>query len=263
MEEHSKHIREQTFGDYLREEREHAGLTLRDLAKVSGLAPSTLSRWENNRVVPARPDVVKADQSLKASGRLVANWELSTSVGFPPWMRNVNRLEEAASIIELVSPHLVPGLLQSPQYARCVFQEGQHQGTAKDIDHMVARRCARYEQLQAQNDPRITAVFPVASLVCAPAPVRQEQAKHLLSLGDSDRVMVHLVPEGTVLMGIVSMLLMFHLKDGGQAAVSDHVAGAYIYEDKRVYPSLHALVKQALGCALPAKQSREALEKLL
>ncbi|MET9795996.1 helix-turn-helix domain-containing protein [Nocardiopsis alba] len=262
MEEQSKQQQEQTFGDYLREEREQAGLTLRDLAKVSGLAPSTLSRWENGRVTPSRADVVKADQGLRSNGRLVSNWEIATSIGFPPWMKNVNRLEEAAKLIELISPHLVPGLLQAPQYARAVFHEGQHQGTSSEIDRLVALRCGRYEQLRNQSAPRITSVFPMTSLTCVPDSVRREQVERLLALSDDEQVTIHLVPDGTALLGVVSMLLMFHLRDGGQAAVSDHVDGATLYEDKRNYTRLHGLVKQALGCALPARQSRAALEQL-
>ncbi|MFD3687737.1 helix-turn-helix domain-containing protein [Nocardiopsis sp. NPDC058631] len=262
MKEQKEQRQEQEFGTYLREEREQAGLTLRDLAKTSGLAASTLSRWENNKVTPSRADVTKADQGLKAKGRVVAHWEIATSIGFPPWMKNVNRLEEAAQLVELISPHLVPGLLQAPQYARAVFREGLHQGSSSDIDRLVALRCGRYELLRSQTDPRITTVFPVAALTCVPDAVRTEQVARLLALTESDQVNIHLIPEGAILMGVVSMLIMFHLRDGGLAAVSDHVDGATLYEDKRNYGRLHGLVKQALGSALPARQSRHVLEQL-
>jgi len=262
MKEHSEQDQEQAFGVYLREERKQAGLTLRDLAKTSGLAASTLSRWENNRATPSRVDVIKADQGLKAKGRLVSYWEIATSIGFPPWMKNVNRLEEAARQVELISPHLVPGLLQAPQYARAVFREGLHQSSSDEIDRLVALRCGRYEQLRSQTDPRITAVFPVMALTCVSDSVRSEQVERLLTLTESDQVDVHLIPEGAILLGVVSMLIMFHLRDGGLAAVSDHVDGATLYEDKRSYSRLHGLVKQALGSALPTRQSRQVLEQL-
>ncbi|WP_306368187.1 helix-turn-helix transcriptional regulator [Nocardiopsis sp. CC223A] len=263
MKEHKEHMQEQTFGDYLREERESAGLTLRSLSKASGLAPSTLSRWENNHVDPARADVVKVDQGLRANGRVVSNWELLTSVRFPPWMRNVSRLEEVAHLIELISPLLVPGLLQSPLYAHEVFREGLHQGTPEEIGKLIALRTSRLERLRSSNNPLVTAVFPVTALTCVPDAVRSEQATRLLELSESDRISIHLVPEGTVLMGVVSHLLMFHLRDGGRAAVADHVDGATLYEDRKSYVRLEGLVKSALGSALPAKQSRKTLEELL
>lgn len=262
MVEQESDSQEQTFGAYLLYERKQAGLTLRDLARVSGLAASTLSRWENDKVSPQRADVVKVDKGLKAEGRILGNWELATSIGFPPWMKNVSRLEEAAKLIELISPHLIPGLLQSPKYARAVFREGLHPGTPEEIDRLVALRCGRYAHLRNQNNPRITAVFPVAALTCLPDPVRTEQVAHLLSLSESEEVSIHLVPEGTSLLGVVSTLLMFHLRDGGKAAVSDHVDAATLYEDKRSYDRLHGLVKHALGYALPPMQSLKVLKEL-
>ncbi|WP_116248580.1 helix-turn-helix transcriptional regulator [Nocardiopsis sp. FIRDI 009] len=251
---------EQTFGSYLLFERKQAGLTLRDLAKVSGLAASTLSRWENDKVAPSRADVIKVDRGLKADGRILAHWELATSIGFPPWMKNVSRLEEAAKLIELISPHLIPGLLQSPRYARAVLREGLHPGTPEEISRLVALRCGRYKHLRNRNNPRITAVFPLTALTCLPCSVRGEQVAHLLSLAGNEEVSIHLVPEETTLLGVVSMLIMFHLADGGKAAVSDHVDGATLYEDKRSYDRLHGLVKHALGSALPPTQSLKVLK---
>lgn len=263
MEARHDHKQEQTLGEYLREERETAGLSLRDLAKESGLAASTISRWENDRVVPQRADVIKLDKGLSARGRVVSVFEVMTSVRFPPWMRSVTRLEEAAELIELVSPHLVPGLLQSPLYAREVFREGLHQGSPEEVDKLIALRTSRLARLRVSNNPRITAVFPMFALLHLPDRVREEQVRHLLEISESERVAIHVVPEGTLLMGVVSMLVFLNLRDGGKAAVSDHVDGVTLYEDRKSYARLEGLVKQALGSALPTKQSRKALEDLL
>src|SRR5699024_3704520 len=56
---------------------------------------------------------------------------------------------------------------------------------------------------------------------------------------------------------------MFHLRDGGKAAASDHVDGVRNYEDRKRYARLEGLIKQALGSALPTKQSRKVMEELL
>ncbi|MFE6304097.1 helix-turn-helix domain-containing protein [Nocardiopsis sp. NPDC057823] len=254
-------MHEHDFGSYLAKERRNAGLTLRKLSSLSNLAASTLSRWENNHVSPVRADVEKVDKALEMNGRLVTIWEFATS-GFPSWMRDVSRLEEAAHMIELISPHLVPGLLQCEDYTREVFKEGLLPGTPEEIDRLVALRCGRYDRLRSANDPLITAVFPETALTFAPEPARSAQVRHLLELSRQGRVTIHLIPAGTLLLGVTSMLLMFHLQDGGKAAVSDHVDGATLYEDTRTYDRLHGLVKRALGSALPTKQSLEVLENL-
>ncbi|WP_047869032.1 helix-turn-helix transcriptional regulator [Nocardiopsis sp. RV163] len=254
---------EQNFGQILAHERKQVGYTLRRLASLANCSASTLSRWENGHVSPARDDVEKVDKALGVNGRLVREWEFATAGGLPPWMRDMSRLEEAAETIELISPHVVPGLLQSPQYLRLVMREGLHPGSPKEIDRLIALRSARYQYLSSKNDPNVIAVFPTSALTCVPEDVRKEQVARLLSVSSSGKVMVHLIPEGSILVGVTSMLLMFHLRGGGKAASADHVRGNVFYEETTGYDRLHGLVKRALGSALPAAQSREVLEKLL
>ncbi len=254
---------EQEFGAILAHERNQAGHTLRKLASLVNCSASTLSRWENGHVTPMRDDVERVDEALDVNGRLVSAWEFATSGGLPPWMHDMGRLEEAAETIELISPHVVPGLLQSSRYLRLVMREGLHPGSPEEIERLVTLRSARYQYLVSKNDPDVVAVFPVTALTCVPDDVRKEQVAHLLSVSRREKVMVHLVPEGSILVGVTSMLLMFHLRDGGKAASADHVRGNVFYQETTGYDRLHGLVKRALGSALPTAQSREVLEKLL
>ncbi|MBR8744043.1 helix-turn-helix transcriptional regulator [Nocardiopsis sp. MG754419] len=251
---------EQTFGPYLTKERKRAGYTLRRLAHEAGSSSSTLSRWENDHFVPARDDAVKLDKALKLRGALFRKWEKLTSEStLLPWMQNAGNLEEAASLIEYVSPVLVPGLLQSPSYAEIVFREGQPLSQAAEIRRLVSVRCGRYEHLRTRNDPRVSAVFPVSALLCVPQSVRIEQVDHLLSM---DRVSLHLVPEGSALIGITSPMLLVRLLEGGKAASADHLTGNVVYGETDGFDRLTELVKRALAMALPTPQSRKVLEEL-
>lgn len=252
---------EQSFGPYLAKERKRVGYTLRRLAKEAGTSSSTLSRWENDHFVPARDDAWELDKALGLGGALVRKWEAFTSEStLLPWMQNAGNLEDAASLIEYVSPVLVPGLLQCTSYAEIVFREGQPLSPTPEIQRLVAVRCARYEQLRVRNDPSVSAVFPVSSLMCVPKAVRAEQVAHLLSL---DAVSLHLVPEGSALIGITSPMLLVRLLEGGKAASADHLTGNVIYGETDGFDRLLELVKRAFAMALPTPQSRIALEELL
>ena len=254
---------EQNFGSYLTSERKRAGYTLRKLANKARSSASTLSRWENNHNVPARDDVAKLDKALDLRGVLVKRWEGFTSPStLLPWMQDAGKLEEAASLIEYVSPVLVPGLLQSPGYAQIVFQEGQPLSSPTGVQRLVSLRCGRYEQLRVRNEPAISAVFPVSALSCVPAAVRFEQVEHLLSLIENGRVSVHLVPEGSALIGITSPMLMVRLEEGGKAASADHLTGNVVYGESDDFDRLSELVKRAFAIALPTPQSRKMLEEL-
>jgi hypothetical protein len=155
---------------------------------------------------------------------------------------------------------LVSGILQSPLYAREVFREGQPLAGPDEWDRLAHMRSERFSQLP---DLHVTAVFPVFGLTCFPDEVRREQAAHLLNLIDTGRVTVLLVPEGSLLVGIISPLLMFRLKDGTTVASSDNATGNVIHEPTEGFERLAELVKRALTVALPAKQSRKILEEML
>lgn len=251
---------EHTFGSYLAKERKRAGHTIRRLAKKAGKSSSTISRWENDQFVPARDDALGLDKALELRGALFRKWEGFTAEStLLPWMQDAGKLEEAASLIEYVSPVLVPGLLQSPSYAEIVFREGQPLLPAYEVQRLAALRCARYEQLRAQNDPWVSAVFPVSALLCVPEAVRAEQVSHLLSL---EKVSLHLVPEGSALIGVITPMLMVRLLEGGKAASADHLTGNVVYGETDDFDRLTELVKRAFAIALPEPQSRKLLEEL-
>ncbi|MEV2274092.1 helix-turn-helix transcriptional regulator [Nocardiopsis sp. NPDC049922] len=254
---------EHAFPSNLEKGREIAGLTQRQLASRVGAAASSICRWESGKSTPRRDTVHRLDDVLEMRGRLVRVWELDTSgTALAPWMRDIERLEERAETIELVSPLMVPGTLQSPRYARLVFEEGLA-GSDREIERLMAHRCGRYEYLRAKNNPVITAMFPATALTWTPDAVKREQVAHLMTLAATGRVRVNLVPEGTLLIGVTSPFIMFHLPGGDKVASSDHVAGNVLHEDSTGYDRLHGLVKRALQCALPTRQSLQVLGELL
>jgi transcriptional regulator with XRE-family HTH domain len=254
---------EQNFGSYLAAERKRAGYTLRKLATKAKSSTSTLSRWENNHIVPVRDDVVKLDWALDLRGALVRRWEIFTSPStLLPWMRDAGKLEEAARSISYISPALVPGLLQSPSYSELIFREGQPLWTKEEIARVVALRCRRFEFLRERNDPSITAVFPAITLTMVPDSTRREQVERLLMLLDAG-VRIHLLPPPHVMMGVTSPLLLVRLEDGTRAASSDHQNGNVIFDENGGLERLFEIERRALADALPLGQSRQLLKELV
>lgn len=48
-----------TIGDYLRQQREFAGLTQGELARKTGITQAAISRWEDNLRVPSIESCIK------------------------------------------------------------------------------------------------------------------------------------------------------------------------------------------------------------
>ncbi|WP_179819975.1 helix-turn-helix domain-containing protein [Nocardiopsis aegyptia] len=254
----------QRFPQHLTKLRVLSGLSQRQLASRARVSPSACCRWEKGEVVPRRGHVENLDRVLNAEGRLIKTWQRDTTDGsLPSFMQDAGLLQAEAITIDFVSPVLVSGLAQCPSYARIVFREANPTLPGAAIERLVTARCARLAYLRKRNNPMVTAVFPESALTWPPEAVRREQAEHLLALMDDERMRIHLVPSGSVLVGVTSPLFLVKLVDGGRAASSDHVSGNVIIEDSEDFERLSELVKRALGASLPEGQSRKVLEDLL
>ncbi|MDA2804857.1 helix-turn-helix domain-containing protein [Nocardiopsis suaedae] len=253
-----------SFPETLKKLRGGAGVTQEDLAKLSTVSSSAICRWEKGQSTPKRrDDIEKIDAALGAQGQLIRLWSALTSGStLPPWMQGPAELEEAASRIEYLSPVLVPGLLQCQEYAEHVFREGQPLGDAAEISRLAVARCNRYDHLRHDRDPWVTAVFPESALTGMPEQTRRAQAKHLLQLAEHPRTSLHLVPSGTLLVGITSPVLMVRLASGGRAASSDHISGNVPLDEQVDWDRLDELSKRAFASALPTDQSLSLLGDL-
>ncbi|GAB2500379.1 MULTISPECIES: helix-turn-helix domain-containing protein [Nocardiopsis] len=245
-----------SFPRHLRKSLDLSGLTQSALSRRTGISQASLSRYLNGHVMPSRDVVVALGEALGVGEDVVTAWENHINGGeLPHFLRDIGRLEEMAARVDLIGPVAVPGLLWCLEYARLVFRSGQPLLSEDHVERLARLRSARLEQLTAH----VSAVFPMTALTGVPDDVGRAQAQHLLDL--PERVSLHLVPEGSILLGVTSPLMMFRLVDGRQVATSDHVDGNAIYSDS-VLPRISELVRNALALSLPHMATRDVLEGL-
>src|SRR5690606_12426660 len=111
----------------------------------------------------------------------------------PSWFGTYLGLEQAATKIRTYEAHLVPGLLQTPEYARAVVTLGYEDA---DTDRRVAVRQRRQEILHRSDPPFVSAVIDEAALhrpVGGPE-VHRAQMRHLVELAQLLNVTIQVVP---------------------------------------------------------------------
>lgn len=181
-------------GGEIRAAREAARISQRDLARRIGVDQSVLSRWESGQR-PARPEDVERvladlDVPIEDRERILriarepdgGSW---LSVGTPEQPEQLAALLEfdrTCADIADVSMTVVPGLLQTGDYARAIIGDGTV--PANEVATRVAVRMGRREVLHRENPVRMTALIGEAALrgnVGGPR-VMTAQLKHLLSL---------------------------------------------------------------------------------
>jgi transcriptional regulator with XRE-family HTH domain len=91
-------------------------------------------------------------------------WWHSYDDVLPSWFRTLIGLEEAATLIRGYDPHAIPGLLQTPDYARASVRTGFPDATDEEVGRRVDLRLARQHILKRPDPPRLWLVVDETAL---------------------------------------------------------------------------------------------------
>jgi hypothetical protein len=103
--------------------------------------------------------------------------------------------EAAASTIRNYEALVVPGLLQTPEYARCILQAVRPNTGPETVELWTRLRKERQSRLQQEDPPAFTAVIDEAVLHRSIGGrwVMQEQLSHLAEAAKSPAVRLHVL----------------------------------------------------------------------
>ncbi|MDI2027192.1 helix-turn-helix transcriptional regulator [Saccharopolyspora sp. TS4A08] len=114
----------------------------------------------------------------------------------PSWFETYLGLEQAAEIIRTYEAQFVPGLLQTPDYARAVIMLGHGQEPTAEVDRRVALRMRRQDILTRPEPPTLWAVIDEAALrrPIGGERIMQGQIDHLIRVAELPNVTIQLLP---------------------------------------------------------------------
>jgi transcriptional regulator with XRE-family HTH domain len=202
-------VRRRRLALELRRLREAAKLTCEDVAERLECSASKISRVETGRVSVSPRDVrdmleiygapPEQRDSLVQLAResRQKGWWHAYGDTIQPHFATYLGLESAASEIRIYEVSLIPGLLQTEEYARAVISAGLVNSPRTDIERQVALRMER-QRLTRSSPPRVWAVLDEAALrrkVGGPE-VMRVQLEYLLELAALPTVSLQVVPFG-------------------------------------------------------------------
>jgi len=162
------------LGNELRRLREAAGLTIERVAEVLDCSTSKISRIETGQVsvrgLDLRTildiyDVAASDRaSLIELARKTPEKGLWQAHGELKNLRALVDFEVAASSIRTFGGLLLPGLLQTAEYARAVMGALRPELRSEELDHWVTLRLARQALLTGDDPPSYWAILDDAAL---------------------------------------------------------------------------------------------------
>lgn len=191
------------LGAEIRFARTTAGIGFRALARQLGIPHTTLSHFESGRRSPS-PEILggilgiigvtglERDELLTlARDAADPNW---VATGVDRQLAALIEYERTAEDIIEAHPMLIPGLLQTREYARSIMiSAGVNVGAA---DHMANIRMGRHNVLERQNPAQFVALIGEYALrypACEPA-IMADQLRQLLKWGSQDNVEIRAIP---------------------------------------------------------------------
>lgn len=204
----SPHVRRLRLAAELRDLRTEAGFTHEQLAKQIGQSRAQISRLENGHVVDQH-DVMKILEVLGIEGdRWTAIMRIAREAGERGWWES-NRamgerqalfadLEAGSSTIREFQMTFIPGLLQTPEFARARAEAERITGPVDfQLGKTVEGRLGRQRMLRRPGGPHYEAILDERSIRrwAAPAEVVKEQLYSLTAtVNGTDNIEVRVLP---------------------------------------------------------------------
>ncbi|QKW22489.1 helix-turn-helix domain-containing protein [Kitasatospora sp. NA04385] len=195
------------LGPALRTLREASGKEAKTVARGAVMSTSKLSKIENGRAAVSVADVdriltaigvseaVKAEYmaAARAEATEATAWRLYRRLGYHRKQRQIKAMDSSTTLLRIFQTSLVPGLLQTPEFARAVFAR-------KDLGEEQLSRAVsgRLDRQGILHDPAKTLQFVILEsvlrwgLVSAPAMV--EQLDRIVSVSRLPAVDVRVMP---------------------------------------------------------------------
>lgn len=233
----------EALGQRLRELRQDARLTGRQLAESQCWQPSKVSRIESGKQTPSDADVEAWARSCglsEAASDLIASLRSleghyiehrrAFRSGMARFQRTVGEQESEYKVIRNFQSSIIPGLLQTAEYARHQFTyRGQYAGSPTDLGESVAARMDR-QQILYRPDMKAHFVLTEAALryrLCPPD-VLEGQLDRLLNMATMRAVRLGVISLET--QYVEAPLHGFSIHDDRMVCVETLTATLRLYE---------------------------------
>ncbi len=254
------------FAEELRSLRAARGDSLRQLGERLGWDWSLFGKMENGETLGG-PEVVEAlDQHYGTPGLLLALWELAVSdqTQFKERYRRYMALEAEATSLWHFAVSVLPGLLQTPGYAREVLAAGglKGEGLAQQVEARMSRRVL----LDGEDAPPFRTILSEAVLR---TPLRdadewRAQLEYVSEVAERPGVTVHVLPQSAGLHGLVGADVMFlRLLDGRPVAYIENTYKGELVEESAQVERLQRDYDVVRDMALSPAESRKFVLRLL
>ncbi|KJY41402.1 DNA-binding protein [Streptomyces sp. NRRL B-1568] len=254
------------LGRRLRRMREAAGLSLRALADEVGYPHTYISRVERSEQLPSEALAEALDAHFTTDRLFVELLGMAQDASIPGYGRVAVDSEAKAARIQVFTSSLVPGLLQTEDYARALFRVSLPGESEERINERVATRMRRKRVFKKEETPFYWAIMdeaairrPIGGAKCMAA-----QIHHVIKASESPYVSIQVLPfaqrEHPMLGGSLSL---FTLQNGATIGYVESFYSGEAVESPRKILELTQMFDVARSKALPERESLDLVRSYL
>jgi transcriptional regulator with XRE-family HTH domain len=226
----------------------------RQLAEAINVVPSTVSQWESGKRTPHLKDVERIEEVLGTNGylkRLLIKW-VSREIS-PEWLEWLG-VEETATELLWFEENVIPGLLQTEDYARAVLPD----------EALVSQRLERQQLLEQGNPPTLQVLLDESVLYrkIGSAKIMADQLNHLADMAEREDVFIHIIPfSADACAKFTGPFILATTVEGNQVAYQDGALRGSIMESPADLAAFRRKWARFMADALPARESIELIRK--
>ncbi|MDH6575729.1 helix-turn-helix transcriptional regulator [Kitasatospora sp. MAP5-34] len=256
-------------GNQIKLWRTQAGVTREELGKAANYEPESVKSMEQGRRRPTLRLLEVADEMCDARGLLVAAAEFLRPERFPSYSQDFTDAESKAIALHWYETLLIPGLLQTEEYARTLISSSCPPLDDETVAERVAGRLQRQERLKRCPTALFGFVIYEAALhsLVGGASAMKRQLHHLLEIGKLRNVAIQVLPVGReAYPGLSGSLVLLETVDHDQFAYVEGQETGVLYADPVKVSALtqrHGMIRmQALSVQESAQFIRKVAEEL-
>ncbi|QKW07240.1 helix-turn-helix transcriptional regulator [Streptomyces sp. NA04227] len=241
-------------------------VSLRALGEAVCCDHSHLGHMEHGKTLGG-PELAQELDKFYGTTHLVVLWELAIRdpSQFRERYRRYMALEAEAMGLQQYAPSIVPGLLQTPAYARDLLKAAgpmDEQALADD----VTARVGRQSLLSREDQPQFRAILDEAVLRRPLVDIAdwREQLAHLRQINERPNVAVQVAPSSAGLHGLTNTDTMFlWLPDGRTVAYVETGYSGDLVEETRDVDRLRKAYDHLRDVALSPRESGELITQFM
>ncbi|MCO6011038.1 helix-turn-helix domain-containing protein [Actinoallomurus purpureus] len=256
------------FGLEIRTFRNDAGLSQTQLADALGCTGQWVGAVELADKGPSEAFALDLDTYFQTNGSFHRLWKTikraSQRSATPAWFKPWIPIEQKAKILKTWQPLVVPGLLQTPAYARAILQS-KPGITQSELEKQVTARIERQQLLVAENPPLLWAILDESVLwrSVGSEEIMRHQLAALIEATAVNHVTVQVVPkERTGTAGLSGPFVIATMDGGPDIVYLDDAAEGRVASNSSEATEVLNWYDSVRADALPAQASVDLVSKV-